>query len=401
MLDTLRYSVAFDNLPSGILHFKEKETFMDTSTPSSHRRNLLSILGIATPIIQAPMAGVSTAAMAAAVSEAGGLGSLGVGAMDAQAARKTIRETRALTGKPFNVNLFCHAPAKADVVREQAWLTYLAAQFAEHGGTAPTSLREIYKSFVADDAMFQMLLEEKPAVVSFHFGLPSQQKIDTLRAAGIVLLASATSLQEARQIEAAGVDAIVAQGIEAGGHRGAFDTDGYDEGLGTLALVRLLVLGTKLPVIASGGIMDGAGIAAVLALGAEAAQLGTAFVACPESSADAAYRAALTAPQPRPTTLTRAISGRAARGFTNRLTALGIAADAPPVPDYPIAYDAGKALHAAAKATGSAEYAAQWAGQAAPLARSLPAAELVAQLRSELREAVLRMATFADPQDAA
>lgn len=364
---------------------------MNTATLSNQRRSLLAKLGIATPIIQAPMAGVSTPAMASAVSEAGGLGSLGVGAMDAETARKAILDTRALTGKPFNINLFCHAPAQADIEREKEWLDYLAAHFAEHGGTAPTSLREIYKSFVADDAMFQMLLEEKPAVVSFHFGLPAQQKIDALHAAGIVLLASATSLQEARQIEAAGIDAIVAQGIEAGGHRGIFDTGGYDEGLGTLALVRVLVQNTALPVIASGGIMDGAGIAAVLALGAQAAQLGTAFVACPESAADAAYRAALSAPGPRPTTLTRAISGRAARGFTNRLTELGVAADAPPVPDYPIAYDAGKALHAAAKAQGSAEYAAQWAGQAVALARSAPAAELVAQLKAELKEAIERM----------
>lgn len=367
---------------------------MNTATPPNKRRNLRSLLGISTPIIQAPMAGVSTPAMAAAVSEAGGLGSLGVGAMDAETARKAIRETRAVTGKPFNINLFCHAPAKADIAREKAWLDYLATHFAEHGGTAPTSLREIYKSFVADDAMFRMLLEEKPAVVSFHFGLPTQQKIDALRAAGIVLLSSATSLQEARQAEAAGVDAIVAQGIEAGGHRGVFDTSGYDEGLGTLALVRVLVRNTRLPVIASGGIMDGAGIAAVLALGAEAAQLGTAFVACPESSADAAYRAALTAPTPRPTTLTRAVSGRAARGFKNRLTELGVAAGAPPAPDYPIAYDAGKALHATAKAQGSAEYAAQWAGQAALLARSVPAGELVAQLKAEMKAALERMATL-------
>ncbi|CAG9169381.1 Nitronate monooxygenase [Cupriavidus laharis] len=365
---------------------------MDTTTRSSgNGRSLLSLLNIATPIIQAPMAGVSTPAMAAAVSEAGGLGSLGVAAMDAEGARKAIRETRALTSKPFNVNVFCHTPAVADAAREKAWLDYLAPRFAEYGATPPASLREIYKSFVADDAMFHMLLEEKPAVVSFHFGPPAQERIDALHAAGIVLLASATSLQEARQIEAAGIDAIIAQGIEAGGHRGIFDPAGYDEGLGTLALVRVLVRHTRLPVIAAGGIMDGAGIAAVLALGAQAAQLGTAFVGCEESSADAAYRAALSAQPTRPTTLTRAISGRAARGFTNRLTELGVAPDAPAIPDYPITYDAGKALHAAAKAKGNSDYAAQWAGQAAPLARLLPAAELVSQLKAELKEAIARL----------
>lgn len=361
--------------------------------PNAARANpLLSLLDISTPIIQAPMAGVSTPAMAAAVSEAGALGSLGVGAMDADGARKAIRETRALTARPFNINLFCHAPAEADATREAAWLRYLAPQFAEYGATPPDSLREIYKSFVADEAMFRMLLEEKPAVVSFHFGLPAQEKIDALRAAGIVLLASATSLQEARRIEAAGIDAIVAQGIEAGGHRGMFDPAADDEGLGTLALVRVLVQGTKLPVIAAGGIMDGAGIAAALALGAQAAQLGTAFVACDESSADAAYRSALLAPDTRPTTLTRAISGRAARGFTNRFTALGVAPGAPAIPDYPITYDAGKALHAAAKAKGVSEYAAQWAGQAVPLARSLPAGALVAELNAELRAALEQLA---------
>ena len=361
---------------------------MDTTSRSGNGRSLLSILKIATPIIQAPMAGVSTPALAAAVSEAGGLGSLGVGAMDAEGARKAIRETRALTGKPFNINVFCHVPAVANAAREKAWLDYLAPRFAEYGATAPSSLREIYKSFAVDEAMFQMLLEEKPAVVSFHFGLPVQEKIDALHAAGIVLLASATSLQEARQIEAAGIDAIVAQGIEAGGHRGVFDPARYDEGLGTLALVRVLVRHTRLPVIAAGGIMDGAGIAAVLALGAQAAQLGTAFVGCEETSADAAYRAAFSAQPARPTTLTRAISGRAARGFANRLTELGEAPDAPAIPDYPTTYDAGKALHAAAKAKGNSDFAAQWAGQAAPLARQLPATELVARLKAELRDTI-------------
>jgi len=367
---------------------------MESSKPLDNRRGLLARLRISTPIIQAPMAGVGTPALAAAVSEAGGLGSLGVGAMDAEGARKAIRETRALTGKPFNVNLFCHAPAQSDPAREQAWLDYLAPHFAEHGGTVPDSLREIYKSFVEDDDMFRMLLEEKPAVVSFHFGLPPQHKIDALHDAGIVLLASATSLQEARQIEAAGIDAIVAQGIEAGGHRGVFDPAAYDEGLGTLALVRVLVQNARLPVIAAGGIMDGAGIAAVLALGAQAAQLGTAFIACPETSVDATYRSALAADIKRPTTLTHAISGRAARGFMNRLSEIGEHPDAPAIPDYPITYDAGKALHAAAKAKGSADYAAQWAGQAVPLARSLPAAELVERLQSELQDAIERLAAM-------
>ncbi|WP_144630906.1 NAD(P)H-dependent flavin oxidoreductase [Bordetella genomosp. 13] len=345
-------------------------------------------LGLSHPIVQAPMAGVSTPAMAAAVSNAGALGSLGVGAMDAAGARQAIEQTRALTDRPFNVNLFCHAPAVADPTREQRWLHYLAGEYAAFGAAPPAQLREIYTSFLVDDAMLEMLVAQRPAVVSFHFGVPDAARVRALSEAGIYLMASATSLAEARRIAGAGIDAIVAQGIEAGGHRGVFDEDGPDEQLGTLALVRLLATRVEQPVIAAGGIMDGAGIAAALALGAQAAQLGTAFVACPESAADAAYRQALLSADAPPTTLTRAISGRPARGLANRLTALGEAAGSPPVPAYPIAYDAGKSLHAAAKAQGNAGYAAQWAGQAAPLARGLPAAELVRHLGAELDEAV-------------
>jgi nitronate monooxygenase len=348
--------------------------------------NLLARLGVALPIIQAPMAGVGTPALAAAVSNAGALGSLGVGAMNAQSARAAIHELRALSSKPFNVNVFTHAPAVADPVRESRWLEYLAPHFARFGAKPPTALREIYTSFVEDDAIFEMLLDERPAMVSFHFGLPSATKIAALREAGIVLVASATNLDEAAQIQAAGLDGIVAQGAEAGGHRGNFDPSAPDELLGTMALVRLIVREIPLPVIAAGGIMDGAGIAAALALGAQAAQLGTAFVASPESAADAAYRAALLSPESR-TTFISAISGRAARGIKNRFSELGDDPARPALPDYPIAYDAGKALHGAAKAQGSAEYAAQWAGQAVRLTRAMPAAELVETLVRETREA--------------
>ncbi|TXG20375.1 nitronate monooxygenase, partial [Burkholderia territorii] len=257
--------------------------------------------------------------------------------------------------------------------------------------TPPASLSEIYTSFVVDDAMLAMLVEEKPAVVSFHFGLPSDDAIAVLKRAGVTLFASATNLDEAGQIAAAGIDAIVAQGIEAGGHRGVFDPAAHDDRLGTFALTRLLVRECALPVIAAGGIMDGDGIAAALALGAQAAQLGTAFVACPETSIDDGYRRALLGDGARRTTLTTAISGRIARGIANRLTALGDDPHAPATPAYPIAYDAGKALHAAAKANGEFGYGAQWAGQAAPLARSLPAAELFATLERETRAAIARL----------
>jgi nitronate monooxygenase len=257
----------------------------------------------------------------------------------------------------------------------------------EFAATPPASLHEIYRSFVADDDMLAALVAERPRVVSFHFGLPSADRIRALRNAGIVLFASATSLIEAQEAAAAGVDAIVAQGYEAGGHRGVFDTDAPDDRRGTMALTRVLVRNIGLPVIAAGGIMDGAGIAAALSLGAAAAQLGTAFVGCDESLADAGYRAALFSDAAHHTTVTPAISGRPARCLANRFTALATDIATADIPAYPIAYDLGKALHAAGKAKGEFGFGAQWAGQGAPLARAMPAAELVAALAAELERA--------------
>lgn len=345
----------------------------------------LDRLGLSIPLVQAPMAGVSTPELAAAVAQAGALGSIGVGATDAVGARAMIAQVRERTGRAFNVNLFVHGAASADPVREAEWLEWLRPSFAEFDAEPPTALRTIYKSFAEDADMLAMLVETAPPVVSFHFGLPPADALSALRERGVLLLATATSLDEARAIEAAGIDVVVAQGIEAGGHRGVFDPAASDDALGTMALTRLLVKNTGLPVIAAGGIMDGAGIAAALDLGAAAAQLGTAFIACPESAADDAYRTALTGPGAYHTTVTSLISGRPARALANRFTALAekVADHLPP--DYPIAYDAGKALHAAAKAHGEYGFGAQWAGQGAPLARAMPAARLVEVLRAELQ----------------
>jgi nitronate monooxygenase len=345
---------------------------------------LLELLEIDAPIIQAPMAGVSTPEMAAAVSNAGALGSIGVGAANAAGAQPMIAAFRERSRRSLNVNVFCHAPARADPARESRWLELLRPEFARLGATPPATLKEIYRSFVEDDDMLTMLLAEKPKVVSFHFGIPSRERIAALRDAGIVLLGSATSIEEARVLVAADVDAIVAQGYEAGGHRGVFDPSADDDRLGTFALTRLLVRETDRPVIAAGGIMDGAGIAAALRLGASAAQLGTAFVACDESQADAGYRAALNSDAAHHTVMTRAISGRPARSLANRFTALGRSVAPGDVPDYPIAYDAGKALHAAGRAKGEFGFGAQWAGQGAPLSRAMPAGDLVALLRREI-----------------
>lgn len=345
--------------------------------------SLCDLLAIRHPIIQAPMVGVSTPQLAAAVSNAGGLGSLGLGASTPAQARALIEQTRALTSQPFNLNLFCHRPAQADAAREAAWLAWLRPLFAEFAAEPPAALREIYPSFLADPSMLELLLEQRPAVVSFHFGLPPQVWIDALKAAGICLLACVTSAREARLAEAAGVDALVAQGIEAGGHRGVFEPALGDAAMGTLALVRVLVQQSRLPIIAAGGIMDGAGIKAALALGAAGVQLGTAFVLCPESAANAAYREALQSERAHDTAITANISGRPARGLANRLYGEVGAA----LPDYPIAYDAAKALHAVASAQGCHDFAAQWAGQGAPLARALPAAELLALLVEEAQQA--------------
>jgi nitronate monooxygenase len=352
---------------------------MATSNP------LLALLGITHPIIQAPMAGISTPSLAAAVSNAGALGSLGAGSSDPQGTMAMIRATRALTSKPFNVNLFCHEPAKPDLKRESQWLEYLSPYFNEFGAQPPQSLHEIYKSFLQDREMLELLLDERPAVVSFHFGLPPASWVEEFRRHGIVTLACATTPQEATLCEQAGVDAIIAQGSEAGGHRGVFDPEKGDAMLGTLALTRLIAATTALPVIAAGGIMDGHGIAAAQALGAGAAQLGTAFVLCPESSANKAYRTALKGPRAFTTAVTCAISGRPARGLVNRMHTDIERAGAPAVPAYPTAYDAGKALHAAASALNNSDFAAHWAGQGAPLARELPAGDLVGLLVAELQ----------------
>lgn len=346
--------------------------------------SLLDRLGVLLPIVQAPMAGVSTPELAAAVSNAGALGSLGVAATDAEGARAMIAALRARSNRPFNVNVFVHRPMPQDAAREAAWLAAMAPLFERFGASPPRQLRPIYRSFIEDDAMLALLVETAPAVVSFHFGLPGADRIAALKDAGCVLLATATNLAEALAARAAGVDAVVAQGWEAGGHRGLFDPDARDDRLGTMALTRLLVQRCGLPVIAAGGIMDGQGIRAALDLGAIAAQLGTAFVACPESSADAAYRAALAGPAALGTVMTSAISGRPARGLPNRFTAWGESVGLPH-PGYPMTYDAGKALIAAAKAAGETGYAAQWAGQGAPLSRALPASDLVALLAAELR----------------
>lgn len=346
---------------------------------------LTRLVDVSYPIIQAPMVGVSTPELAAAVSNAGGLGSIGIGASSTDKAREMISATRALTKKPFNVNVFCHRPATHDREKEAGWINYLQPLFDEFDATVPLQLATPYPSFKEQRATLEMLLEEKPAVVSFHFGVPAVEWVQLLRQAGIVTFGCATTPEEALSIEAAGIDFIVAQGAEAGGHRGIFDPENGDRLIGTLALTRLISGASKVPVIAAGGLMDGQAISAVLEAGAVGAQLGTAFILCPESSANASYRAMLKSERSRETQITSVISGRPARGMVNRFYTDIDRTEAPTIPDYPIAYDAGKALAAAAVSKGSQDFSAYWAGLGAPLARELPAAELIEKLIGECR----------------
>lgn len=339
------------------------------------------------PVIQAPMAGVSTVALAAAVSEAGALGSLGLGHVSTAHARTQIQALKAVTDKPFNVNFFCHQPAQPYPAIEQQWLTLLEPYFAEFSVRPPKHLQASYQTALQNPELIDMLCYERPAVVSFHFGLPEPVAIQALRQADIQIWGCATNLSEALALQQAGVDAVIAQGIEAGGHRGVFDpAPNQDQAIGLLALVALLQQHLTIPIIAAGGIMNGAGIAAALQLGADGVQMGTAFILCPESAADTNYKATLQSAAALETAITAVISGRPARGIKNRMHS-EISEFSDSLPDYPIAYSAAKALHAAASQQGNHDFAAHWAGQGAPLARALPARDLVRLLSAELTAA--------------
>lgn len=334
--------------------------------------DIIARLGMQVPVIQAPMAGVSTPALAAAVSNAGGLGSLGLAAMDPAQAAEAMAETRRLTDRSYGVNLFCHQPLRRDPAAESRWLDQLAPHFARFGATPPTMLADAYPSTLESDALLEQVLAAAPALVTFHFGLPRPDQIAALRDCGCLLGATATSLTEAERIRAAGLDLIVAQGWQAGGHRGIFDPGALDERLETLALVRLL-LPLGLPVVAAGAIMDADDSRRALDAGAVAVQCGTGFLLAPEAATTPAHRAALARGD---TAMTRAISGRPARCCANEFTAIPDEDS----PGYPVTYAAGKALNAAAMAGGVTGYGAQWAGTGCARAVARPAADTVAAL---------------------
>lgn len=349
--------------------------------PAATRR-LQDLLGTELPIIQAPMAGVQGAALTVAVSNAGGLGSLPCGMLTLEAMKKELETLRAGTKRPFNVNFFCHTPPAPSAEREAAWRAALAPYFAEYGidpAAIPAGPGRAPFSAEAADALEPF----KPAVVSFHFGLPAPALLGRVKGWGAKILASATTVEEARWLEARGVDAIIAQGIEAGGHRGHFLEDDLSLQPGTFALVPQIVRAVKLPVIAAGGIADASGVAAAMALGAAGVQVGTAYLLCPEATTSKVHRAALKSEGARHTALTTLFTGRAARGIVNRLMAeLGPLNGA--APDFPLATSAIAPLRAKAEAQGRGDFSPLWSGQNASGCREVPAAELTRSLAAGL-----------------
>ncbi|WP_353225105.1 nitronate monooxygenase [Salinisphaera sp. C84B14] len=343
------------------------------------------LFGAKTPIFQAPMAGVATPQLAAAVSEAGAVGGLGLGSSSVEKAEKAIAETQELTSKPFNVNFFCHRPAACLEQTRQEWISKLSEHFRNNNAAPPTSLTEGYSPFDQDPDVLRMLLRRKPAIVSFHFGLPDQSAIDAIQSYGGKVITCVTNTAEARKSELAGVDAIVAQGVEAGGHRGNFDASRDDE-IGLHTLVQLVRKSVNIPVIAAGGIMNGSSMRAVMSLGAIGVQLGTAFILCPESSATEVHRAKLKSHAAYQTQIVRSISGRPARGISGIFQETIEPLDLETIPDYPVAYSAAKMLNAEAKKAGNGEFSPNWAGQGAPLARELTARDMVQTLMTEFAE---------------
>jgi len=340
------------------------------------------LLGTELPIIQAPMAGWQLSALAIAVSNAGALGSLPCAMLGLDTIRDELTALRAQTTRPCSVNFFSHTPPAPDPDREARWRAALMPYYEELGvdpnavHAGPT--RSPFTHEIAD-----IVEPFRPAVVSFHFGLPSQDLLTRVRSWGSKILSSATTVDEARWLEARGVDAIIAQGAEAGGHRGNFLTSDLTTQVGTFALVPRIVQAVRVPVIATGGIADARGVAAALRLGATAVQIGTAYLLCPEALTSAVHRAALKSPESGHTAFTNLLSGRPARGIVNRIMReLGPMSDLPP--EFPSATPAIAPLRAAAEARGKGDFSPLWAGQNANGCKEMPAAELTRELAADL-----------------
>lgn len=339
---------------------------------------LTRLFGIEFPIIQAPMAGVQGSTLAIAVSEAGGLGSLPCAMLSLEALEAELTEIRANTTKPINVNFFCHSEPLPQAAKQATWLEQLAPYFAEFNldsSVQPAGTQRTPYS----KSQAEVLAKFKPEVVSFHFGLPDEELLLEIKAWGSKVISTATTVEEALWLEAHGADAIIAQGLEAGGHRGHFLSEDLTEQLGTFSLLPQVIAAVDIPVIAAGGIADVATVRAAMTMGASAVQVGTAYLLCPECNTSAIHREALQSDAAQHTALTNLFSGRPARGIVNRFMAeLGPINDA--VPDFPLASSAVAGLRAAAEGQGLGDFSPLWCGQNASGCQNIPAAELTRQL---------------------
>jgi nitronate monooxygenase len=353
----------------------------------------IKMFNIELPIIQAPMAGAALSDMAVAVSQAGGLGSLACGLLSVENARKELETIRRKTSRPINANFFCHQPPQEDHAREINWRRCLDAYYiqlqVDSNIFIPNSARAPF-----DEKMCDLVTEFHPEVVSFHFGLPDKDLLLRIRKTGANILSTATSVNEARWLEDQGCDAIIAQGFEAGGHRGMFLTEDVSTQVGTMALVPQVVDAVKVPVIAAGGIGDARGILAAFALGAAAVQIGTAYLHCPEAQINPLYRQALKGTRDNDTAITNVFTGRPARAIVNRLMReVGPMSDV--APKFPLAAATLAPLRAKSEMAGSTDFTPLWSGQSARLGRELPAADLTKQLAAAALEKLKLLQTIA------
>ncbi len=339
---------------------------------------LQKLLGIELPIIQAPMAGAQDSALTIAVSDAGGLGSLPCAMLDTDTLRNELRTIQSQTAKPFNLNFFAHRPPKQNESELQAWRERLDGYYTELD-IDPDAASSAPARMPFNQQSADIVREFKPAVVSFHFGLPSPELLDVVRSSGAKIISSATTVQEAVWLEEHGVDAVIAQGTEAGGHRGMFLTRDLNTQMGTFALLPQVINAVRVPVIAAGGIADARGVKAAIAMGASAVQVGTAYMLCPEASTSEIHRAALKSDDAQITALTNVYSGRPARGIVNRLIR-----EQGPISDYAPAFPQATAavapLRTKAENLGSGDFSPLWAGQNTSGCKELPAALLTRQL---------------------
>jgi nitronate monooxygenase len=359
-------------------------------------RRLLDLFGIDLPILLAPMAGAMDFELTVAIAQAGGLGSLPCGMLSPDQVRDQMGQVRARTDSRINLGFFCHQQPELNNARESGWRERLAPYYRELGVDpalpVPSSMRRPF-----DEDFCAVVEETRPGVVSFHFGLPEAGLLRRVKAAGNVVLASATTVAEARWLAERGVDVVIAQGYEAGGHRGIFLSDEIATQVGTFALVPQVVDAVALPVVAAGGVTDARGIAAAFALGAAGVQIGTAYLHCPESKISGPYRKAIAEAVSDGTAVTNLMTGRPARGIINRvMREIGPMSEV--APEFPLAAGALAPLRAKAEAQGSGDFSPMWAGQAAALGRPMPAGALTRTLAAE---ATARLRTLAQAVGAA